>query len=301
MFVGHAALAVALVGLGAHRLGVSRERALLLGAVAAAAATLPDVDVLYALPTLLAGTAASPIPVEAFWDGAAAHRSLTHSLLVALPVAAGIGLLSGTGRARLAGLGLTTGLGAALLALPAGQPAVVLPFVLGAILLGLAAGRLDLSSPAIGLAAGVALLSHPFGDLVTGDPPWLLYPAGFEVLAGRVTLAPDPTLHLLGAFFLELGAIWLGLLAVTRLREVRLAAAIKPRAAMGAVFAGAALVIPAPTLAESYQFVFSVLAVGLVGLLPRDRFAPLSWASTGLAAVTLAAVAYAMGYLAVGL
>ncbi|MFB6109601.1 MAG: metal-dependent hydrolase [Halodesulfurarchaeum sp.] len=301
MFVGHAALAFALVGLGARRLGATRERAMALGIVAAAAATLPDVDILYALPTLVSGIGASPIPVETFWDSASAHRSLTHSLLVAVPVAAAIGLISEQGRARLAGLGLAAGLGTALLSLPAGRPAVVLPFVLGAVLLGAAAGRLSRSGPAVGLAAGIALFSHPFGDLVTGDPPWFFYPAGFEVVSGRVTLAPDPTLHLLGAFFLELGAVWLGLAAVAHLRNEALPGRIKPRAALGAVFAAAGFLIPAPTLAESYQFVFGVLAMGLVGLDRHDRFAPLSWTATAMAAVTLAGAAYAVVYLVAGL
>ncbi|MGM0371739.1 MAG: metal-dependent hydrolase [Halobacteriota archaeon] len=301
MFVGHAALALALVGLGAYGFGFSRERALALGAVAAVAATLPDVDVLYALPTLLGGVSLGGVPVEAFWDGAAAHRSITHSLVVGVPIAATVGLVAARGRYRLAGLGLALGLTGALLTLPAGQPTIVVPFVLGAVLLGVAAARLSVPWPAVTLAAGIALFSHPFGDLVTGDPPWLLYPAGFEVLTGRVTLAPDPTVHLLAAFFLELGAIWLGLAAVTWLRGDSIIERVRPRAALGAVFALFAFVIPAPTLAESYQFVFGVTAVGLIGLVPRNRRAPLSWAITGLTAITLAALAYTGAYLLLGL
>jgi membrane-bound metal-dependent hydrolase YbcI (DUF457 family) len=299
MFVGHAALAFGIAVLGTRSVGWSRERALGLGIVVALAATLPDLDMLSVLPGLLAGPLPAHSPVEAFWDGAAAHRSLTHSLVVALPVGAVVGLVAAAGRARGAGLALAGGAGLALLALPGGTPVVIVPFVLGAVALGLLAARLPVSWRVSGLGATAALLTHPFGDLVTGDPPWLLYPAGIEVLTGRVTLAADPTLHLLAAFFLELGAVWLGVWALLHLENRSLRGTIQPRAALGGLFAGAVLLIPAPTLAVSYQFVFGVLAVGAVGVHPRRRPDSLVVVPTGLAAITLAGVAYAAAYLLV--
>ncbi len=299
MFVGHAALAFALVGLGGLALGRSREQALLLGVIAALAATLPDLDVLYALPTLLAGTGMA-VPVEAFWDGAAAHRSLTHSLLVALPIATGIGLVAGKSTHRVGGVGIALLTGGVLISLPEGEIVVIAPFILGALALGAIAHRTPVPWPAVTVVAAIGLLSHPFGDLVTGDPPWLLYPAGLEVVTGRVTLAADPTLHLLGAFFLELGAIWLGLFTYARLHETTLKRQIHPRAALGALFAGSAFLIPSPTLETSYQFVFGVLAVGGVGFMPRKRREPLPWIVTGLAAITLAGLSYTGTYLVLG-
>ena len=299
MFVGHAALAFGIAVLGARSAGWGRDRALGLGIVVAVAATLPDLDMLSVLPGLLAGPAPTHSPVEAFWTGAVAHRSLTHSLIVALPVGAVVGLVARAGRLRVAGLVLASGTGLSLLTLPGGAAVVVVPFVLGAVALGLLAARLPVSWAASGLGASAALLAHPFGDLVTGDPPWLLYPAGIEVLTGRVTLAADPTLHLLAAFFLEIGAIWLGVVALLHLQDRSLGTAIQPRAALGGLFAGAVLLIPAPTLAVSYQFVFGVLAVGAVGVNPRRRLDPLEVIPTGLAAITLAGVAYATAYLLV--
>ncbi|MFP4529904.1 MAG: metal-dependent hydrolase [Halodesulfurarchaeum sp.] len=299
MFVGHAALAFAIVGLAGHSLGWPRERALSLAVVAAVAATIPDLDMLVAFPSLFASSGSGFVPVEAFWDGAAAHRSITHSLVVAGPTAAVVGLVAAGGRVTALGLGLALATAGTLIALPAGTPAIVVPFVLGAVGLGLLARRLPLGWQTAGLAAAVGLFTHPFGDLVTGDPPWLLYPAGLEVFAGRVTLAADPTLHLLAAFFLEIGAIWLGLFAFGKIRGRSLSTQIKPRAAVGASFAVAVFLIPAPTLGESYQFVFGALTMGAVGLVPRDRRAPLAWIVTGLAAVTLAGVGYAVAYLLV--
>jgi membrane-bound metal-dependent hydrolase YbcI (DUF457 family) len=299
MFVGHAALAFGVAVLGARSLGWGPDRALGLGIVVAVAATLPDLDMLSVLPGLLAGPIPSHSPVEAFWTGASAHRSLTHSLIVALPVGAVVGLVSAGGRVRIAGLALAAGTGIGLLALPGGTAVVIVPFVLGAVAVGMLATRLPVSWTVSGVGATAALLTHPLGDLVTGDPPWLLYPAGVEVLTGRVTLAADPTLHLLAAFFLELGAIWLGVTALLHLRERSLRAAIHPRAALGGLFAGAAFLIPAPTLSVSYQFVFGVLAVGAVGIDPRRRLDPLEVVPTGLAAITLAGVSYATAYLLV--
>jgi hypothetical protein len=86
----------------------------------------------------------------------------------------------------------------------------------------------------------------------------------------RLTLHSDPTLHLLGAFGVELVTIWLAVLTVLRLAGVH--PTVEARAGLGAAYAASVLVIPAPTLDVSYQFVFSVLAVGTVGLLPRFRF-----------------------------
>jgi membrane-bound metal-dependent hydrolase YbcI (DUF457 family) len=182
-----------------------------IGVVAALAATIPDLDMLSVLPGLLSGLAGTLGPVEGFWDAATAHRSVTHSLLLAVPLGAVVGFVADTGRRRTLGLSLAGLLGVLLLALPAAGAAVVLPFVGGAIGLGLLASRLPVTARATWIAASVGLLTHPFGDLFTGEPPWLLYPTGLEVLPGRVLLSADPTLHLLGAFFVELWVIWLGM------------------------------------------------------------------------------------------
>lgn len=304
MFVGHAALAFALVGLGASALGASRERAMTVATFAAAVAFLPDVDVIYAVSGLLTAGSFGPLALaDGFWTAStASHRSLTHSLLVALPAAASIGLVAAGGRARIAGIGML-GLGG-LWAILSTTPAIwisALAFVAGGVGLGLLAERWDITAGVAALTGAVALLSHPFGDLFTGTPPMLFYPLEFTLLTERVTLAADPTLHLLGAFFLELAAIWVGVAVLFRLRERSIRSSLQPRAVLGGGYAIAVLFLPAPTLDFSYHFVFSVTAVGFVGAFPaRRRIGPWPRLVTGLAAVTLAGMAYAMSYLLLG-
>jgi hypothetical protein len=305
MFVGHAAIAFAAVGLGARLLGTSRERALLLATVGAAAAVLPDLDVVYALSGLAAAGSWNPLAIaEGFWAASTVvHRSVTHSIVLAVPTAAGIALVAAGDRLRSLGLGLLllVGLVGGLSMGPATWVAVS-GFLLGAAGLGLAATRLRVGPEAVGLAAAVGLVTHPFGDLFTGQPPLFLYPVDVQLFAERVALAADPTLHLLGAFFIELAAIWLGVYAFFRLRDRAIAPHISPRAVLGGGYALAALVLPAPTLDVSYHFVFSVTAVGIVGAMPhRGRIGHATRAVTGLAAVTLAGVAYAVSYLVLGL
>jgi len=344
MFVGHAAVAFALVGLGARALGVPRAKAVRVAGFAAVVAVLPDVDMLYALVGFASAGSLDPFAVaESFWAASTvAHRSVTHSLVIALPAAGSIGLVAARGRERLAGLGLLAAIAVAvgLLAGPAVWVGAV-AFLGGAAVLGALAARVAIDPWAATIAATVALLSHPFGDLFTGTPPWLAYPVDAHLVGDRVALASDPTLHLLGAFFLELAAIWLGVYAFHRLREERLASYLRPHAVLGGVYALAVLVLPAPTLDVSYHFVFSVTAVGFVGALPEGwavlertrRMPQRSWRPalrgllgeappygreapthtgreaslartrvlTGLAAITVAGVAYAVGYVLIGL
>lgn len=170
------------------------------------------------------------------------------------------------------------------------------------------ARRTDLTAPSVFGAALVGAASHPFGDLVTGEPPAFLYPLDATLVAERIHLSADPTLNLLGAFGFELAAIWLGVGTFLWLSGVSPRVALDRRATLGAGYAASAFVLPAPTLEVSYQFVVTVIAVGLVGFMPSVRLvAPpggsrvdlpdgASAAVTGLAAVTLAGVAYAAAY-----
>ncbi len=304
MFVGHSALALALVTLGALALGRSREQALILGVFAAGVAALPDVDMVYALSGLLTAASLDAFALaDGFWAASTTvHRSVTHSLVLAVPVAAAIGAIAAGGRYRFAGL---AGLGGLFAVVAAGATPVfglvTAIFLLGAVGLGVVAGRHEIRPHDAGVTAAVALLSHPFGDLLTGTPPWMLYPFETRVVTERLTVATDPTLHLLSAFFVEIAAIWLAVLALAYVREWTIIDHLRPQAVLGGGYALAALVLPAPTLSVSYHFVFSVTAVGFVGALSRPRRS--SWPTrfvTGLAAVTLAGVAYAVTYLLVG-
>ncbi len=334
MFVGHAVGAFAAVAGGARLFGCSRERSLALGASAGAFAAAPDVDILYA-PVGLASASGVADVAESFWSaGNLVHRAVTHSLVVGTVVAvalwlwsrarsgktsdeAGVSLLNTGGASPL----LSAERGGALLAL-GGLVAVagVVSGPLGALVMGafaltsLAIAELgahygDLGPKAVFFTALVGFVSHPFGDLFTGEPPHMLYPFATRLVSDRFVLAADPTLHLLGAFWLELLTIWLAAVVYCELTGRSLTSHIHGRATLGVAYAAAALAVPAPTVDSSYEFVFSVLAVGAVGPAPlvrrvrRSRRAldgdrTLTAVLTGLAAVTLASVAYAAAYLA---
>jgi hypothetical protein len=72
---------------------------------------------------------------------------------------------------------------------------------------------------------------------------------------------------------------------------------LRPRAAAGAAFALGVVALPNPTVDAAYGFVAGILTTGAVGgVRPRDDVA--AWVVTGLAAVTVAGVAYAVVYMA---
>jgi len=306
MFVGHACLAFAVAAVGAERLGWSRERAVGVAALAALFATVPDVDVLYGLSGLVAPAAGSGVvPVESFWNaGNRVHRGATHALPVAAAVTAAVWFAGRDGTApRAAGATLLAALVAAVTAVSGGLAgAVMVVFVLAVGALVALARRRGLSPGTVAGAAFVGLVTHPFGDLLTGSPPAFLYPFDATLVAERVVLSTDPTLHLLGAFGLELATVWLALAAYFQVTGKRPTAHVDRRAVLGVAYAGAALALPAPTLEVSYHFVFSVLAVGFVGVAPPSLDRVRTWRAgvTALAAVSLAAVAYATVYLIVG-
>lgn len=302
MFVGHAALAFAIVALAARRVGVSRDRAVALGVAGALFATLPDVDMVYALTGLLHGPAGEPMALaHSFWAASTAvHRTITHSLVLAVPAAVAFALAGRSARqSALAGL-----LGAGIVAVAVGVTGplagfVAATYVVVGIAIGVGTARYGLGRAPVLAAAAVGLLSHPFGDVFTGTPPAFLYPLPVTLLHSRIALSSDPTLQLLGAFAVELAAIWVGLLAFAYLREVYLRAHLRPRAVAGVAYAAAVLALPPPTLDLSYPFVFSVLGVGVVGVVPLRRRlpSPTTAVVTGLAGVTLAGTAYAVAYL----
>ncbi|WP_122089562.1 metal-dependent hydrolase [Halalkalicoccus subterraneus] len=322
MFVGHAMLAFALVAGGAHRLGHDRERALVLGLLGGAFATIPDVDMLYALSGLVGESGA----VSGFWSASTlVHRVLTHSLPVGLASAVGVALWargisapSRFGSWRLAGLAVLVGV--VLTGISSGPLglAVMAAFVLAGLAVATAAVRSGGFGPrSIGAAALVGLLSHPFGDLFTGEPPLFLYPFDVRFLDGRVLLSTDPTLHLLGTFGLELATIWLAVLVYCRLADCSVREHVQWRATLGIVYVGAVLALPAPTVDSAYRFVVGVLGVGIVGPAPlvRRAYRPGSGRSalglgrprpsaegvltpvlTALATITVAALSFGIGY-----
>jgi len=331
MFVGHGLFAFVLLAAIGRLAGWSRERTLHLAVLAAAFATLPDIDIIYAPVGLLGATSGVFDAATAFWQtGNVVHRVLTHSVVLAPVVAVVAGLWSvrstASTRSRsrgatVAALTVAGGIVAVSTAFSGGLGGVIVAaFVLGALAIAQVASRYGVRPLEIVAVATVALVSHPFGDVFTGEPPATFYPLDIVVFTERVTLHPDPTLHLLAAFFIELGIVWLAVLAYHDLRGRGVRNSVSPRAAVGTGYAIAALTIPAPTLASSYHFVFSVLAVGLVGPLEvrpgrtrqtvtdggsetHDRLRRLGLCDrltagvTALSAITLAALGYTGAYL----
>lgn len=382
MFVGHGLIAFAGAAGVASLYGYRRERALALGVCAGAFALAPDVDIVYAPVGLADAALTGSNLVEGFWEhGNLVHRAVTHSLVVGAiaSVAAGCWAAVERRRVELRGedgsdsrgasatvSGVTAVFAASVAFLLLGGLTVVVGSEsgpLGAVVLSLFAAtslalatvgvRWGLSAREISAVALVGFLSHPFGDLFTGEPPAFFYPFDATLVTARISLHPDPTLHLLGAFAIELATVWLAALTYASLSDRSLKRCIDWRAALGVGYAGAALALPAPTLDSSYRFVLSVLALGVAaGVAPvpksesdgsahpgqrsdrwigrslrrvrgrwraRDRSAtgglvrgvsaraveacrrtvladPFGAALTGLTAVTLALVAYAMTY-----
>lgn len=306
--VGHAALAFALAAGVAFALGVERERALLFGAVTGAFGVVPDVDIGYAFVGLFAGGGFDPgeLP-DVFWEtGNRVHRGLTHSFVVGGVSALLFGLVTARRLRPVAAAGL-----AGLVVVTAGtagrlEAGVIASFLLAGVVVALAGRRLGLTTRGVAVTAFLGLASHPFGDFFTGTSPALLYPFGSGLLPERVLLSGDPTLHLLGAFGLEMVTVWLAVVVYARLCDRSLRGYVHPRAALGAGYAGAIVLVPPPTLAVSYQFVFGALALGavvtLAGLPTVDLRSGRSRESlfvTGLATVTVAWLAYLLAYLSV--
>lgn len=310
MFVGHGLVAFAIAASVATHRGWSRERALAIALVAALFATLPDIDMLYAIGGLVGSLEGIFAASDAFWAAAnEVHRSATHSLVVGIVASVGFAAWRGRSDWRLAVVAGGTLAGIVVAGAAVSGPvtgAVLAAFALGGLGIASLAGRLGFGARAVFAAAGLGLLTHPFGDLLTGQPPLFMYPLDVAVVGSRVTLHADPTVHLLGAFFVELATIWVALFVLTQVRGLSLRSHVRPRAVLGAGYAAAIFAIPAPTLAVSSPFVFSVLAVGSLGVPLRaaDRVAGgsggrrvLVGVTTALAAVTIAALAYSTAYL----
>ncbi|WP_435347609.1 metal-dependent hydrolase [Haloarchaeobius sp. HRN-SO-5] len=321
MMVGHSLLAFAVLAVLARAAGAEPRRALVAGIVAAAFAAVPDADMAYALSGLLGAEFDGVFSVTtAFWSASTVvHRAMTHSLVVAPVAALGFALVTVRGRyAREAAVAGGVVLAAmvwvavdlhGLLGL-----VVVLAFASFGVTVALAVRALtDFDARTTFLLALFGLASHPWGDLFTGDPPAMLWPLDATLFAERVALAPDPTLHLLGAFALELATVALAVLVVVHLGDF--SPRVYRRSLAGVAYGGAVFFMPPPTLDVSYHFVFSILALGTVLAAPDlgrarllasvrrlsrqwDADRALSAVTTGLAAVGFALLAYGILYVA---
>ena len=313
MFIGHGLLAFAVVTGLASIAGWNAERALAVGLLAGAFGLAPDVDILYA-PVGLLGVDGLVEAETAFWAaGNAVHRGVTHSLLVGGAAAAAAGLwAAGTRPAR----ALAAAIAAGIIAVGAGDgllaAVIMAAFVATVFAIGSVGTRRAIAARHVGAAAAVGLLSHPFGDLFTGGPPAFLYPLDVTLVATRVVLHPDPTVHLLAAFGLEVATMWAAAVVYLHATDRRMVDYVSPHATLGLAFAGAALLLPPPSLDAPYRFVFGALGVGAVsgiGTHPRNwrrllttdpdgrPLTALGATLTALAALTAALVGYGALYL----
>lgn len=345
MFVGHEFLAFALAGWGALRFGCDDRTALHAGAVAALAAFLPDLDVVYAVATYAVAVAdGTPLGWEAFWGVAnATHRVVTHTLPTGGVAALWLGAAVAIARWRTeagdwsrprSGWPTTAALtgaavvGAAVLlsefrtAVSPSAAVVAAGFLACVTVAGwLLATRTDLSTAGVTAAAGVGFLSHPFGDVFLASPPPLFSPFASVMGAGRVSLAADPTLDLLGILFVELAAVWVGIAVFSRVTDGRvgfggrLRDALDRRAGVGPAYAPAAVVLPRPTIIDAHVLGATIVPfAALVGVwagyasfrrgdetdhanADARRFASTyTGAVAGVTALTLAAIAYTVVY-----
>lgn len=314
MFVGHGLVAFAIVAFVTHALGWDRERALTAALVAGAFGLAPDVDILYA-PVGLLGAETVMGAAEGFWStGNIVHRAVTHSLIVASVTALAVWLVALGGKRRLtAVLPGAVLVAAASLVSGALGGAVMTAFLVVVAVITAVATRYGLDARTVAATAVVGLASHPFGDLLTGEPPALLYPFDVTLVAARPAVFADPTLNLLAPLFVELTTFWLALVAYARLGGFSVRGYVRRhlrgRAGMAAVFGASALLLPAPTLETSYYFVLLLVGLGIALATPLPRVDartrsdlrkhPPRAVATGLAAVTLAAIAYTVVYLTV--
>lgn len=272
MFVGHGLLAFALAVFAAEWRGWPARRALTLGVVAGAFATLPDIDVVYALIAIDGGRflGGGSVRPDVFWDAAnSVHRSMTHSLIVAAIAGPALGAWSSRGERRAPrrlALGALVAVVAVAVAVSGALGGIVMgAFVAGGLATASACRRwTDLPPGLVGVAATVGLASHPWGDLLTGHPPQLFYPFDTGVLSARLVLHPDPTLHLLGAFAVELATIWLAAAAVVVVTDRSWRVFSGSSALPGVAYSAAPLLLLPPTLSVSFHFVFSTIGVGVV-------------------------------------
>ncbi|MDY6764131.1 MAG: metal-dependent hydrolase [Halobacteria archaeon] len=327
---GHSLLAFSVVSLVAVYKGYPKDRALLLGVFAGIFALLPDVDMFYALVGVGQSNFGGIWDItHSFWQGSTVtHRGVTHSLVVGSLAGVAFSWFHKRSAYRVLGV-ITLILLTVVSFVVTGliEAAVMSIFSLAGIATVFVASRYDLTYREVLVVSLFGLVSHPFGDVFTGEPPMFLYPFDYNILETRVTLLPEPTLNLISIFMLEITLIWVAILVFTHLMEMRVVSYVNPRAALGALYAISVFVLPAPTLDMSYHFVFSVLAMGFVGVtsfpssykfprrsirglstvrIPRLRFPQLYHrinidnslvaVVTGLTAITLATVAYTAVY-----
>ena len=309
VFVGHAFLAFGLATLLARRFGPTDSPSILSGRIAlryavgvglAAAlfASLPDVDVVHAAFQVVSLPGDSTA-FDHFWAATDdRHRTTTHSLVVGVLGSLGFVLWV---RRRWAGWLALSGI-VLLAAVTDGvvAGAVMVLFATGGVIVATVADEIGLPARAIGSAALLGLLVHPFTDLLTGEPPAFLAPLDIMPITNRVEPFADPTVNLLLAFGTELAVIWFGLLVGVTALGIDPRRHVHVGAVIGVAYAPMAFVLDGASVDRAVPFVATILPVGLAGAVNRDRpwtiTGVTTFVLTGLAAITLALFAFAVAH-----
>lgn len=265
MIIGHFLLAFTIVAAAAITLGYQKDKALYLAVFAGAFAIIPDVDMLYGIKGLFVAleSGLNGFP-GTFWDiSNRVHRGLSHSLVTGLVAAVGFTTYFIRSKKPVA---------VAFTGLLVVSAFVFEDFIGAVVMFAFSLIGLKLAEAAKGCmngreffsVAAAGLLSHPFGDVFTGTPPELLFPLTDSTGISKVALSQDPVLNLLSIFGLEISLGLTSLVLVLYLKDISIKDSISPAIALGGLYGFAYFFLPAPTLAVSYSFVFSILGFSAV-------------------------------------
>ncbi|MFB6283066.1 MAG: metal-dependent hydrolase [Halobacteria archaeon] len=305
MMSGHALLAFSVAALFSSYLGYRDERALIFGFIAGLFAFIPDVDMAFAFFTLLTENAQSAFgAAHNFWQGSTVtHRSATHSLIIGFISAVGFTAVVARQRVIAAAI-LTVPVITTFLVSGVINGSVVLLFVIVGVFVAYIAIYFEVTPRQTLVLAVFGVLSHPFGDTWTGEPPSFLYPFDYHLLTDRVTLILEPTVNLVVIFLIEILIIWLAIYTFGKLRHMEIGSRLHWRAMVGTVYGAAFFIIPSPTLDMSYQFVFTVMSMGIIGFVPAlvtidilDLDKVFNMILNGIAAITMASFTYLVIYI----
>lgn len=265
MIAGHFLLAFTLAGAIAVALGYRKDTALYLALFAGGFAIIPDVDMIYGIKGIVLGLESGLTGFPGtFWTVSnRVHRGLSHSLVTGLVASIGFTAYFIRNKISVASAVTCVLVAMAFIFEDFVGAVVMLTFsVIGLALAEKAQGKI--SSKEFFLVAGLGLLSHPFGDFFTGTPPELLFPLTDAFRETRIVLNQDPVLNLISIFGLELSLGLSALILGLYLKEIPVKEKISPLVAVGGLYGFVFYLIPAPTLAASYSFVFSILGYGVI-------------------------------------
>jgi membrane-bound metal-dependent hydrolase YbcI (DUF457 family) len=308
MFVGHSAIAFVLGSMLAYILGYNNEKIIGFGVLAGAFAIVPDLDMGYAFIGILKSGATDISTLqEEFWaSGLVVHRGITHSLVIGLFGSLSFGLIAFNKSIKALGflilivLMILTLIYNGLL-----EFAVIVTFSIGGVFISSISRYANANPIMILYCSFIGILSHPFGDIFTGSSPELLYPLDFRILPTRVLLSSDPTLHFLGAFTIELLAIWLAFGVYIKLQNHNIRQYIHYYVATLGIFYSITIIsLPPPTLSVSYHFVFTIILAGIIGILAEipnpkvhSKQSRRRIFLTGLSVITVGLISYSTVYL----